>query len=64
MYKTYADIDINAGTILDKEESIEEVGRKIFQHTLDIASGRTLVRAEETGFHHEFKIWESLWPSL
>jgi arabinonate dehydratase len=64
LYKNYADIDINAGTILDKEETIEEVGRKIFQHTLDVASGRTLVRAEETGFHNEFKIWESLWPSL
>lgn len=58
------DIDINAGTILDGDESVEDVGRRIFEHTLDVASGRTMVRAEESGFHIEFKIWESLWPSL
>jgi len=62
--RTYGDIDINAGTILDRKETIEEVGRKIFQETIDVASGRKLTRAEETGFHTEFKIWESLWPAL
>ena len=59
-----ADIDIDAGTILEKKASIEEVGRQIFQETLDVASGRKLTRAEEAGYHHEFKIWESLWPNL
>jgi arabinonate dehydratase len=58
------DIDINAGTILDGDETVEGVGRRIFEHTLDVASGRTMVRAEESGFHTEFKIWESLWPAL
>jgi altronate hydrolase len=58
------DIDINAGTVLDREETIEEVGKKIFQETLDVASGRKLTRAEEAGYHTEFKIWESLWPAL
>ena len=58
------DIDINAGTILDGDESVADVGKRIFEHTLDVASGRTMVRAEESGFHTEFKIWESLWPSL
>jgi altronate hydrolase len=62
--RSYADLDINAGTILEHKKTIEEVGRKIFQMTLDVASGRGLTRAEQTGFHHEFKIWESLWPSL
>jgi altronate hydrolase len=62
--RTYEDLDINAGTVLERQESIEEVGRKIFQLTLDVASGRKLTRAEETGFHHEFKIWEQLWPAL
>ncbi len=57
------DIDINAGTILDKTETVEEVGRKIFRDTLEVASGRKLTRAEEAGYHHEFKIWESLWPA-
>ncbi len=58
------DIDINAGTVLDGDETLEEVGKRIFEHTIDVASGRTRVRAEESGFHTEFKIWESLWPSF
>jgi len=57
------DIDIDAGTILERKESTEEVGRKIFQETLDVASGHKLTRAEQAGYHHEFKIWESLWPT-
>ncbi|MGD0124891.1 MAG: UxaA family hydrolase [Terriglobia bacterium] len=62
--RSYDDLDINAGTILERKETTEEVGRKIFQETLDVASGRKLTRAEEAGFHHEFKIWEQLWPAL
>jgi altronate hydrolase len=58
------DIDIDAGAVLEKRKTIEEVGRQIFQETIDVASGRKLTRAEEAGYHHEFKIWESLWPSL
>jgi altronate hydrolase len=62
--RSYADLDINAGTILERTETTEEVGQRIFQETLEVASGRKLTRAEQIGFHHEFKIWESLWPSL
>jgi len=62
--RSYEDLDINAGTILERKETTQEVGRKIFQETLDVASGRKLTRAEESGFHHEFKIWEQLWPAL
>jgi len=58
------DIDIDAGTVLEKKASIEDVGRQIFQETLEVASGRKLTRAEEAGYHTEFKIWESLWPAL
>lgn len=58
------DIDIDAGIILEKKASIEEVGHQIFEETLEVASGRKLTRAEEAGYHHEFKIWESLWPAL
>ena len=58
------DIDIDAGTILEKKATIDEVGRTIFQETLDVASGRKFTRAEEAGYHTEFKIWESLWPAL
>jgi altronate hydrolase len=57
------DIDINAGTILDREETIEEVGRKIFEETLAVASGRKIPQAEAAGYHNEFKVWESLWPA-
>jgi altronate dehydratase len=62
--RTYEDLDVNAGTILERKETIEEVGKKIFQETLDVASGRKFTRAEQAGFHTEFKIWESLWPAL
>lgn len=58
------DIDIDAGTVLERKETLEDVGRKIFQDTLDVASGRKQTRAEEAGYHTEFKIWESLWPAL
>jgi len=59
-----ADIDIDAGMILEKKQTMEEVGCQIFQETLDVASGRKLTRAEQAGYHTEFKIWESLWPAL
>ncbi len=62
--RSYEDLDIDAGTVLEGKETIEEVGRRIFQQTLDVASGRKLTRPEESGFHHEFKIWEQLWPAL
>ena len=62
--RSYADLDVNAGTVLERTETIEDVGRRIFQDTLDVASGRKLTRTEQIGYHHEFKIWESLWPSL
>jgi len=61
--QNYADIDIDAGAILEKQATIEEVGQNIFEETLAVASGHKLTRAEQTGFHHEFKIWESLWPA-
>jgi len=62
--RSYADLDVDAGTILEGKETITEVGRKIFQQTIDVASGRRLARAEQIGFHYEFKIWESLWPTI
>ena len=58
------DIDIDAGSILEKRQTTDEVGQEIFQEILDVASGRKLTRAEQAGYHHEFKIWESLWPAL
>jgi altronate hydrolase len=58
------DMDINAGTILDRTETVESVGRRVFEETIAVASGQKQVRAEESGIHTEFKVWEQLWPAL
>jgi altronate dehydratase large subunit len=47
-------IDINAGAILDGQESIQSVGEQIFKEIIDVASGK-LTRAEILG-HKEFAI--------
>jgi len=47
-------IDVNAGAILDGEESIQSVGEQIFKEIVDVASGK-LTRAEIMG-HNEFAI--------
>jgi altronate hydrolase len=64
LWKNNEDIDINAGTILDRTETVDEVGRRIFEDTIAVASGKKTVRAEDSGFHNEFKVWESLWPAI
>jgi altronate dehydratase len=61
--KRFDDMDINAGTILDRTETVDEVGQRIFEDTIAVA-GKKTVRAEESGFHTEFKVWESLWPAI
>lgn len=58
------DIDLDAGTILDRTESVEDVGMRIFEQTISVASGKRIVAAERSGFHTEFKVWENLWPAL
>jgi altronate hydrolase len=50
------DLDVNAGTILDAQETVEDVGRRIFVDMIAIASGIKPARAEEWG-HREFQIW-------
>ncbi len=49
------DIDINAGTVLDGDETISKVGQRIFDTLLRVASGE-LCKAEVNG-HREFAIW-------
>jgi altronate hydrolase len=63
LWKNNEDMDINAGTVLDRTETVEEVGRRIFEETIAVASGQKTV-AEQSGIHNEFKVWESLWPAL
>jgi altronate dehydratase large subunit len=55
LYRTMQDnIDINAGTIIDGTESIQDVGERIFREIINVASGK-LTRAEILG-HSEFAI--------
>jgi altronate hydrolase len=52
------DIDLNCGTILDGTESIEEVGARLFQMMLEVASG-TATRSEQHGYgQNEFVPWQ------
>lgn len=50
------DLDINAGTIIDGTETIQEVGERLFQHLLKVASGEVKAHAE-TNKHREFQVW-------
>lgn len=50
------DMDVNASTIMEGTESIESVGKRIFDEVLAIASGK-VTTGEELGFHN-FNIWK------
>jgi galactarate dehydratase len=52
------DMDVNCGTIVSGDESIEDVGRRIFAKILDIASGaRTFSESYDYG-ENEFVPWQ------
>ncbi|MAW77790.1 MAG: galactonate dehydratase [Planctomycetes bacterium] len=57
------DIDLNAGTIIDGTETIPEVGQRVFDRVLDVASGENLAHAE-VHKHREFQIWAERSVSL
>jgi len=48
-------IDINAGAIIEGEETVESVGEKIFREIIEVASGK-MTRAEVLG-HAEFALY-------
>jgi len=51
------DMDINAGTILDGTETVEQVGRRIFEKIIAVASGEK-TRSELAGIgDEEFAPW-------
>jgi altronate hydrolase len=51
------DMDINCGTIIDGDQSVEEAGAIIFEEMLAVASGK-LTRSEVHGFgEEEFQPW-------
>ncbi len=50
------DMDVNASTIMEGIESIESVGKRIFDEVLAVASGK-VTKGEELGFYN-FNIWK------
>ena len=50
------DMDVNASTIMEGTESIESVGKRIFDEVLAVASGK-VTTGEELGFYN-FNIWK------
>jgi altronate hydrolase len=46
------DIDFNCGTVLDGDDSVEELGARLFQRILDVASGAA-TKSEELGMGDE-----------
>ncbi|GAF71129.1 unnamed protein product, partial [marine sediment metagenome] len=53
--KMIDNMDINAGTIIEGKESIEQVGIRIFNEIVNVASGKN-TKSEELG-HNEFAIF-------
>jgi altronate hydrolase len=52
------DMDVNCGAILDGEVSLEQMGGRIFELILEVASGRR-TKSEALGFgNHEFTPWQ------
>jgi altronate dehydratase len=50
-------MDINAGTIIDGEETLDQVGKRIFDKMLSVASGER--PKNEIAGHREFAIWRT-----
>ena len=55
--KLEEDMDINAGTIMDNEKTIEEIGKEIFNKIIAVASGEKS-KSEINGYgDDEFNPW-------
>ena len=57
------DMDLSAGGVLDGTETIEEVGKRLFEHIQKVASGEVIVKAE-INKHREFQFWAEQTVSL
>jgi altronate hydrolase len=59
MYRKMSDdMDINTGTILDGEESVEQAGERIFERIIAVASGER-TKSELLGYgEEEFCPWD------
>ncbi len=58
-----SDLDLSAGGVIDGEETIPEVGRRIFEYLQQVASAEIQSKAELNG-HREFQIWATDLVSL
>jgi len=56
------DLDLSAGGVVDGTETIEAVGRRVFEHVQEVASGE-LAKAEHNK-HREFQVWAEQSVSL
>jgi len=57
------DLDLSAGGVIDGTETIDEVGRRVFEHIAKVASGEVLAKAE-IHKHREFQFWAEQTVSL
>jgi len=57
------DLDLSAGGVIDGTESIDEVGGRVFEHIVKVASGAELAKAE-IHKHREFQFWAEQTVSL
>ena len=57
------DIDLSAGNVIEGTETIEEVGKRLFEHICKVASGEILAKAEVLK-HREFQFWAEKAVSL
>jgi altronate hydrolase len=57
------DLDLSAGGVIDGTETLEQVGARVFDHVIRVASGEVAARAEESK-HREFQIWAEQSVSL
>lgn len=58
-----SDIDLSAGNVVDGTETIDQVGERVFDHLVQVASGATPAKAE-IHKHREFQIWAETAVSL
>ena len=56
------DLDLSAGGVIDGTETIDEVGRRVFDHIVEVAGGLQ-AKAEEHK-HREFQFWAEQTVSL
>jgi altronate hydrolase len=56
--KMSEDMDVNCGTVIDGEETVEQVGKRVFELVLKTASGSSS-KSELNGYgDEEFNPWQ------